>query len=82
MGKNRFLKVIFKKRPFSRNVDTFGYMGQNNFSMRSKDKYHLLDFFIVISKRYPYSRNVDIYVDIGYSELGGQSRTLTCCGGA
>ena len=39
-------------------------------------------FFKEISKKLPIPQNVDIYVNIGYSELGGHSKTLTCCGGA
>ena len=31
IGKKRFLKVISKKRPFSRNVDIFGYMNKKRY---------------------------------------------------
>ena len=40
------------------------------------------DFLKVISKTFAFYRTVDVYVDMGYSELGGHSITLTCCVGA
>ena len=35
-----------------------------------------------MDQKLPFARNVDIYVDLGYSELGGHSKTLACYGAA
>ena len=34
MGQNRVLKLIYKKRPFSQNIEIFGYMGKKRLDLK------------------------------------------------
>ena len=63
---------------------------KNYFVRDNQKKVHffheILIFSVIFSKRSQikiyFLRNIDINVIMGFSELGGHSKTLTCFGGA